>query len=127
MYTVHCYDVQCTLATMNDVQQTESVRVVLITFPNHETARQIGTQMVESQLAACVNLVPSVISIYRWQGAVEQETEVLGVVKTVDEKLSGLEKFIEQEHPYDVSEFLVLKPETGSPAYLSWIVKETLN
>ncbi|MDF1810749.1 MAG: divalent-cation tolerance protein CutA [Verrucomicrobiales bacterium] len=102
-------------------EANQEVRIVLVTFPNLETARQIGTLLVESQLVACVNLLPGVESIYRWEGAVTTDTEVAGFLKTSTRRLAQLEETFLREHPYDVPEFLVLKPESGFGGYLDWV------
>lgn len=95
------------------------------TCPDEGTARRIATRLVEEQLAACVNIVPEVTSIYRWQGAVETASECLLIIKTRAEQLSRLEQRIAELHPYDVPEFVTVAVEGGSEAYLRWLVEET--
>jgi len=97
------------------------VILVFCTFPDVETARQIGTTLVESQLAACVNLLPGVESIYRWQGAVERAAEVLAVFKTTCTCLPALERELHAQHPYDTPEFVALLPESVSERYGAWV------
>ncbi len=80
------------------------VLMILCTFPNPEQARQIGTALVEKQLAACVNLIPAVESIYRWQGAVEISAEVLAIFKTTTVAWPEFEKALAERHPYEVPE-----------------------
>jgi len=101
------------------------VLVVLCTFPDLPQARQIGTALVEKQLAACVNLVPGVESIFRWEGAVSREGEVLAVIKTTAGRLSALERELSERHPYDLPEVLALPVAGGSEAYLKWVGAET--
>lgn len=103
----------------------KEVVIVLTTFPNQEISRQIGTQWVESQLAACVNLVPGAESIYRWEGKTEVSGEVLAVVKTTRGRLPALEASLRSLHPYALPEFLVLSPTDGSPDYFGWVCGET--
>ena len=98
-----------------------SVLLVLVTFPDVEIARQVGTALVESQLAACVNLLPGVQSIYRWQGAVEAGAEVLALFKTTSEVLPAFEARLMALHPYEVPEILALKPEHVAPLYAQWV------
>ncbi len=93
--------------------------VVLCTFPDIEQARQIGAALVERQVAACVNLLPRVESIYRWEGKVEQAAEVLGIIKTT--RYAELEAAIRELHPYQVPEILALEVAGGLPAYLEWL------
>jgi periplasmic divalent cation tolerance protein len=97
----------------------ENAMVVLCTFPDIEQARQIGAALVERQVAACVNLLPGVESIYRWEGKVERAGEVLGVIKT--SRYPELEAAIHELHPYEVPEILALPIAAGSEAYLQWL------
>ena len=97
------------------------VLLVLVTFPDMEEAREIGTQMVESQLAACVNLMSGVTSIYRWQAKVESASEVLAIFKTTTGAWSAFEKELKALHPYDVPEILALRPEQVSASYAAWV------
>ncbi|MEM6914984.1 MAG: divalent-cation tolerance protein CutA [Verrucomicrobiota bacterium] len=99
----------------------ERVVLVMTTFAEAEKARQFGTQLVDSQLVACVNLIPGVESIYRWKGDVEIEGECLMLMKTVDPRLEALEEFVQKNHPYEEPEFLVLAAEAGSAGYLGWV------
>ena len=93
--------------------------VVLCTFPDLDQARQIGAALVERQVAACVNLLPGVESIYRWEGKVERAGEVLALIKTT--RYSDLEAAIRELHPYEVPEIIALPVVAGLPAYLKWL------
>ncbi|MCL4163032.1 UNVERIFIED_CONTAM: hypothetical protein GTU68_015190 [Idotea baltica] len=95
--------------------------LVISTFANEDSARQFGTTAVESQLAACVNLIPGVTSIYQWKGKLEEEGEVIALMKTTEGKLEDLEAFVQKNHPYDEPEFIVVPIEAGSTGYLNWI------
>lgn len=97
------------------------VRVVLCTFPSPDVARQIGTLLVEMQLAACVNLIPAVESIYRWQGQVEASSETLAIIKTSAAGLSSLEKELTARHPYEVAEIIAIDPAHVSGPYAHWL------
>jgi len=99
--------------------------IVLCTFPTAEEARQIGTNLVRSQVAACVNLIPQVESIYQWNGATQSETEVLAVIKTTTNNYAAVEACIRQQHPYEVPEVIALPIERGSAGYLAWISENT--
>ena len=101
------------------------IQVVLCSFPDLPQARQIGTRLVEKQLAACVNLVPAVESIFRWQGEVSCDSEVLAVFKTSAERYPDLERELRRHHPYDVPEVVALPVERGSGPYLEWVCAET--
>jgi periplasmic divalent cation tolerance protein len=100
------------------------VLVILCTFPNSEQARQIGTVLVEAQLAACVNLVPAVESIYRWQGKVESAGEVLAIFKMTAAAFPAFQEKLAELHPYDVPEIIALSPEKISEPYRTWVCGE---
>ncbi|MGB6222582.1 divalent-cation tolerance protein CutA [Haloferula sp.] len=97
------------------------VMVVLCTFPDFEKARQIGAGLVERQVAACINLLPGATSIYRWEGKIEEESEVLGVIKTTAEAYPALEAAILELHPYETPEVLALPIGRGAEKYLRWV------
>ncbi len=100
----------------------ENAVVVLCTFPDLDQARQIGAALVERQVAACVNLLPGVESIYRWQGKVERAGEVLALIKTT--RYPDLEAALKELHPYEVPEILAMPVAAGLPAYLAWLAGE---
>ncbi len=102
-----------------------AVRLALVTAPDAETGANLARALVEERLAACVNLVPGVRSIYRWEGALEDESEVLLVLKTRAERAAALTERIVDLHPYDVPEVLLLPLDGGSDAYLDWVCRET--
>ena len=95
--------------------------VVLCTCPDAGHADTIMTALLEQQLAACVNRVPGVASMYRWQGRVEHDDEVLLVIKTAMRHFDELEKTIRELHPADVPEIIGLPIVMGSQPYLDWI------
>jgi len=96
-------------------------RVVLTTCGSLEEARRIARQLVEQGLAACVNVVPQIESVYRWKGEVETATELLLVIKTVASAFEPLREAIRRLHTYDLPECVAFAIEEGSPAYLDWI------
>ncbi|MDP4584130.1 MAG: divalent-cation tolerance protein CutA [Verrucomicrobiales bacterium] len=100
---------------------SEDIITLITTFADAETARQIGTQLVESQLVACVNVLPGVESIFRWQGEVQLDAEAIALIKTTRGRLEELEAWLQTYHPYEVPEILVLTPESGSARYLQWV------
>lgn len=99
--------------------------LVVINFPNVAVARQIGTALIQEQVAACVNLIPNIESIYLWEGKVEHENEVAALVKTTAESYECLQARVLDLHPYENPELLLLPIEGGSKAYLQW-VRETV-
>ena len=96
-------------------------QIALCTCANQEQAERIAHHLVEQRLAACVNIVPTVQSIYRWQGKVESEMEVLLIVKTNSARSQEAQVAIAKLHSYEVPEFLVLPVAGGSEAYLAWL------
>jgi len=98
-----------------------SARIVLSTAGSPEEATRISHALVEQGLSACVNRVAGLTSVYRWQGAIEEASEVLLIIKTSSEKLAALESALHELHSYKVPEFLVLPLAGGSQPYLDWL------
>ena len=101
------------------------VLVVLCTCPDAPTAGRLAGELVERRLAACVNVLPEIRSIYRWHGAIQDDGEALMVVKTTGSAYAQLESWLAEHHPYDVPEILALPVARGSAAYLDWVMEET--
>jgi periplasmic divalent cation tolerance protein len=106
---------------MTEISSPSVARIALSTASSHEEAERIARTLVERRLAACVNLIPNLTSIYRWQGAIESQSEVLMLIKTSTQCLPTLEAALRELHSYQVPEFVVLSIESGSAAYLSWL------
>ena len=98
----------------------DEVRVVLVTAPEAE-ALAMARNVVESGVAACVNVVPGVRSVYRWQGEVVEDGEHLLIMKTTTSSVDALRRAVTEQHSYDVPEFLELPVTGGSPDYLNWL------
>jgi periplasmic divalent cation tolerance protein len=96
-------------------------RIVLSTAGSADEASKIAQYLVEHQLAACVNIIPHIGSIYRWQGKMESSTEWLLLIKTTQQKFPAVRDAIRQLHSYDLPECAVVAIEDGSEAYLNWI------
>lgn len=96
-------------------------KIVLTTAGSQDEARKIAHGLVERRLAACVNVVAPVESIYRWQGKTESAQEWLLIVKTTAERFAKVRDAIRELHSYDLPECIMLPIEDGSPAYLRWI------
>lgn len=96
-------------------------RIVLCTAGSEEEARKIARHLVEQRLAACVNIVPQIESIYRWQGNVDSAREWLLLIKTTGEKFPDVRDAIRELHSYELPECISINVEDGSAAYLEWI------
>ena len=98
-------------------------RLVLTTTSSAEDSKKIARVLVERRLAACVNIVPRIKSVYRWEGKVEEAQEYLLLIKTTEEAFPRLRDAIQELHSYDIPECIALAIENGSVPYLSWISK----
>lgn len=98
---------------------------MLCTCPDAETAERLATGIVDAGLAACVNILGGVRSIYRWQGAVHDESEALMIIKTTQHRYAMLERWLAEHHPYDVPEVMALPVAAGLGAYLDWVADRT--
>jgi periplasmic divalent cation tolerance protein len=96
------------------------VRIVLTTIGSETDALRLARTLVDERLAACVNVLPVMVSVYRWKGTVEQDEEQQVVIKTSSDRLPALETRLRQLHPYELPEFLVLEVEGGA-AYQAWV------
>lgn len=101
------------------------VLVVLCAFPPGDAASTAAQLLVEERLAACVNLVPGVQSVYRWKGAVTREEEVLAVIKTTADRFAALKVRLIELHSYDCPEVIALEVERGHIPYLDWVRDST--
>jgi periplasmic divalent cation tolerance protein len=99
------------------------VMAVLVTVPSAPIAARIGSALVKEKLAACVNVIPGVRSIYTWQGKVCDDRELLLVVKTTRVRYPEVERRVKALHPYKVPEVIALPVKRGSAAYLGWVRK----
>lgn len=97
---------------------------MLITAPRGSAAEKLAKGLVAAKLAACVNIVPGVVSHYAWKGKVQRDAESLLIAKTSTAKLKALTAWVEKNHPYDVPEVLALGVAAGSGPYLKWLGRE---
>lgn len=98
---------------------------VLCTVPDAETGQRIARTIVHEGLAACVNLLPGITSVYRWQGEIQENPEFLLLIKTTQERYAAMETRIKSLHPYEVPEIIAHKVEAGLKSYLNWISEST--
>ncbi|MBU2581170.1 MAG: divalent-cation tolerance protein CutA [Alphaproteobacteria bacterium] len=104
---------------------SDNAVLVYTTFPDITSAKRIGGELVDRGLVACVNIIPAMVSIYRWEGKLEQSDEVVAIFKTREARTEDVVREIEQFHPYDVPAVLTFKADGGSAGYLSWIREMT--
>ena len=98
--------------------------LILVTAPSLADARKIARVLVEKKLAACVNIVPRIESIYRWQGKIETAQEWLLIVKTSQKRAKAVERAIKELHSYDLPECISIAVDGGSKEYLKWLGKQ---
>lgn len=99
--------------------------LVFTNVPSEPIAQAIARQLVEQRLVACVNVLPGVRSIYQWQGAVEEASEITLLIKTTAARYAEVEQAICSAHPYEVPEIIATPVIAGLPAYLAWVATET--
>ena len=97
--------------------------VVLMTAANRDEASRIAEMLVNSRLAACVQILPEIQSVYRWKGEVERASEVLLLAKTTEDKFDGLDRAVREIHSYDTPEIVALPITAGSEPYLNWLLE----
>jgi periplasmic divalent cation tolerance protein len=102
------------------------VIIVLVTCPNRRVAEAIGRALVEERLVACANVVPGLTSIYRWQGRICRDAEVLVLLKTRRPRFGALSRRVRELHPYSVPEIIALPVALGAATYLAWIAESTV-
>ncbi len=99
--------------------------MALVTASSEEEAKKIARVLVEKKLAACVNIVKEVQSVFRWKGELSEENEVLLIIKTKSRQFKNLEDEVKKLHSYDVPEIIALPIVSGSKGYLFWLDSET--
>lgn len=99
----------------------QDVQLIFCTCPDMASAERLAAILVGERLAACVSIVPGLISVYQWQGRTTRDTEVMLVIKTTTARVAELSARIEQEHPYDTPEVVCLPVVAGAEPYLEWV------
>ncbi|GGP22822.1 divalent-cation tolerance protein CutA [Silvimonas iriomotensis] len=100
--------------------------IVLCNCPDAAVAMTLAHGLIEARLAACVNLLPQIQSVYRWEGRIETAAEVPLLIKTTGERYAALQTWLAGHHPYDVPEIIALPAQSVFQPYLDWLVSETL-
>lgn len=95
--------------------------VIMTTLPDIKYAEDLASVLVRSKLAACVQILPQMTSVYEWEGALQQDTEVLLLIKTVSSRFSAVEKAVKENHPYTVPEVVAIPASDVSDDYLKWM------
>lgn len=96
-------------------------QIVLCSCPSVDVAKELAHQLIKQKLAACINIIPQITSIYEWDEEVVEDNEVQLIIKTTAHLFESLNSYIVQSHPYDVPEVIALDIEQANPQYLQWI------
>ncbi len=103
------------------MQDETPYRIVLCTCPDMGTAEDLAKRLVASRLAACVNILPGLTSVYEWKGAVESDSELLLLAKTTEDRYPALQSALREAHPYELPEIICVPIVAGLDGYLKWI------
>ncbi|XP_056395460.1 protein CutA isoform X2 [Hyla sarda] len=104
-----------------EAYKSGTVSAAYVTCPDVTVAKQIARGLVERKLAACVNIIPKIISIYEWKGKMEEDDETLLMIKTRSSKVPALTEYVRSVHPYEVCEVISVPIEQGNAPYLTWV------
>ncbi len=107
------------------MKQDKDARIVFCTCPTEEVGKAIAGMLVQRRLAACVNIIDGLTSIYEWQGKTESDSECQLIIKTTVNCLDALEAAITEQHPYELPELIAVPVSEGSAGYMDWIRKNT--
>jgi periplasmic divalent cation tolerance protein len=107
------------------MMKDKEILVLLSTCPDAATAERIARELVATSLVACVNVVPGLLSIYRWNGVVQADEEVLMILKTTADRLPAARERLVALHPYDLPEVVALPVADGHHPYLQWVADST--
>ena len=107
------------------MQENDKPVLVYSTFPSAGVAEEVARELIERRLAACVNILPGMMSIYRWDGAINRDSEVVAIIKTRSQRAAEVMKEVAARHPYDNPALLVMDVIDGGADYLAWLMAET--
>lgn len=120
---------RATVATMSEAPEITSsyvagsASVVYVTAPDEGTAKTLARGLIQCKLAACINIIPSITSIYMWEGEINEDPEVLMMIKTKTSKIDDISKYIREHHPYKVAEVISVPIENGNAPYMDFLTK----
>ncbi|RUS88316.1 hypothetical protein EGW08_003954, partial [Elysia chlorotica] len=116
------------VATMSEAQRYVSgtASMAFVTVPSMEVAKKLAGDLVKKRLAACVNIIPGVTSVYEWEGKIEEDSELILMVKTLTNKVDELSEYVKNNHPYDCAEVISSPIDNGNAPYLKWISQTVL-
>uniref|UniRef100_A0A1L8D7B6 Uncharacterized protein n=2 Tax=Nyssomyia neivai TaxID=330878 RepID=A0A1L8D7B6_9DIPT len=120
------YPLKYNLATMSSSSSTYEPgthSVAFVTTPDDSSAKKLAHLLVERKLAACVNIIPKITSIYDWEGKINEDNEVLMMIKTRTSRVDEICKLVKDNHSYSVAEVISLPIENGNPPYMEWLSK----
>ena len=103
------------------MQNQEDYLLVISTCPNQDVAKQLAGKIIDEHLAACVNILPNIVSVYKWQGSMEESSESMMLIKSTKQQYENLQSLIVEEHPYELPEVIAVPISGGLPEYLAWI------
>ena len=104
-----------------DMSSGTPYSIAFVTVPNKDVGENIASKLVSSKLAACVNIIPEVTSVYEWEGKIEKDSELILKIKTRTSRIPEVTEFVKSNHPYDVCEVISTPIESGNPQYLDWL------
>jgi len=105
---------------MTSMPMSDAV-IVMTTVPSPDVGEEIGRALVDARLAACVNILPPMVSVYRWKGSVQRDAECQMIIKTARGRVDALQERLGDLHPYDLPECIAIPIESGSAEYLKWL------
>lgn len=119
--TKTCYRNMSSTTNATECYQSGTHSIAFVTTPNETIAKKLATDLVTKKLAACVNILPKITSIYIWDNVLTEDDEILMMIKTTTEKIDALSKYVRDTHPYSIAEVISVPIDSGNIPYLDWI------
>jgi periplasmic divalent cation tolerance protein len=113
------------LRRLAQVEQNDKLVLVYSTFPDLASAERVAAELVKARLAACVNIIPGMVSVYEWEGQLHRGTEVVAIIKTRQSLAGSVMTRVTAGHSYDTPALLVLPVADGGAAYVDWLLRQT--